>query len=169
MLKDHKHHYKGGQCMLCGSRSWRGMVAGAAIVLSAVGAACSPPPATLIPPALVHAATWSNMNGPTIYLSGDAASRGKPWCGTYVKVDTGTTGDAFPCDPGVFSHTVNGVTLTSRTRVDVDLSPLFRGKDWDASLAASLLAECDDAGGEMIAHLDGANVVAEVDCEDVDY
>jgi hypothetical protein len=132
----------------------------------ATGAACTPPPVHSPGLALPVLPTWSRSAQPAIYLVPGA----KPWCGAFAKVAYGTTGGAFPCDAGTYSEAdAIGTFRVTRTRVDVDLSSLSRGKAWDLSLADSLRAECDDAGGEMIAHLDGNGIVGAVDCEDVDY
>lgn len=148
----------------------RGFVIGSLAALAiAGGAACTPPPVHspgLALPVLPVLPMWSRQALPVIQLAPGA----KPWCGAYVKVAYGTTGAAFPCDAGTYSESdAIGTFRVTRTRVDVDLSSLARGKDLDDSLLSSLGRECDDDGGEMIVHLDGNNVVAAVDCEDVDY
>lgn len=142
----------------------RNLVVGALTVGAIMGAsACASAPA-IDAPAMVRT-TWSNSAGPAVQLAPGA----KPWCGAFALMPYGLAGTDYPCDPGVYSHAVNGVTLTVRTRLDVDLSGEARGKDRDDSLLSSLAVECDDAGGEMVVHVDGANVVAAAECEDVDY
>lgn len=143
------------------------ILAGLAAASIAGGAACAPAIGSPALQGLAHPRpTWTNANGPTIFLTPDAAERGKPWCGSFLLT---TTGAELPCDPGVFTHVVNGVTITVRTRWDVDLSPLARGLSADDPSLSRMGAECDDAGGEMIVHVTAERIIAAAECEDTDY
>lgn len=122
-----------------------GAVALGFVLASTTGCA---PDAQLIPPMVVAAP-----------MQPAPADRLDPsvWCGSYVKV---TDDEPVGCD----AATVNGV----RTRIDVRLTAADQ-RSADGPELTMVVALCNTMGGEPIVHMTLARIVAEMDCEDVDY